>query len=215
MIPLQALQAATGATPVTQLAQQCAPFVAPSTMAAIIKVESGGRALVILDNTTGRDDDPRSVPQGVATIDRLLAMGHRQLDVGIAQVDTENFSTYHLTPATALNACTNIRVGARILQAAYKQAVAAYGPGQVALSHAFEAYNSGRLNDDPAYANKILAAAGIPVMVQGNGSLAYHHVRHFHNPFTVYWKPQKGATPIKVDTHYRGSVSGLAATVRW
>jgi type IV secretion system protein VirB1 len=184
-------------------------------MAAIIKVESGGRALVILDNATGRDYNPSSVPQGVSTIDRLLAEGHRQLDVGIAQVDSENFSTYGLTPATALNACTNIRVGAKILQAAYKQAVVVYGPGQVALYHAFEAYNSGRLNDDPAYANKILQAAGIPVMVQGNGRLAYHHVRHFHNPFTVYWQPPKAATPIKVDTHFHDSGSGLAATVRW
>ncbi|MHB1641986.1 MAG: lytic transglycosylase domain-containing protein [Acidithiobacillus sp.] len=201
--------------PVTQLAAQCAPFVAPSTMASIVQVESGGRVLVILDNATGRDYNPPSVSQGVATINRLLAMGHRQLDVGIAQVDTENFAAYRLTPATALNACTNIRAGARILQAAYKQAVAAYGPGQVALYHAFEAYNSGRLNDDPAYANKILAAAGIPVQVQGNGSLVYHHVRHFHNPFTIYWKTPKSATPIKVDTHYRGSVSGLSATVRW
>jgi type IV secretion system protein VirB1 len=202
--------------PVTQLVAQCAPFVAPTTMAAIIKVESGGRALVILDNATGRDYSPSSVPQGVSTIDRLLAEGHRQLDVGIAQVDTKNFVAYSLTPATALNACTNIRVGAKILQAAYKQAVVAYGPGQVALYHAFEAYNSGRLNDDPAYANKILQAAGIPVMVRGNGRLVYHHVHHFHNPFTVYWQPPvQGAAPIKVDTHFHDSVSGLAATVRW
>ena len=199
--------------PVAQLVHQCAPFVAPTTMAAIVTVESGGRALVILDNATGRDYNPQDVQQGVATIDRLLAMGHRQLDVGIAQVDTENFSAYGLTPATALNACTNIRVGARILQAAYKQAVAAYGPGQVALYHAFEAYNSGRLNDDPTYANKILAAAGIPVMVQGNGRMAYHHVRHFHNPFTVYWTAPKNATQIQVDTHYKPP--GLAGTITW
>ncbi|MHB1659527.1 MAG: lysozyme family protein, partial [Acidithiobacillus sp.] len=95
--------------PVAQLARQCAPFVAPSTMAAIVQVESGGRALVILDNATGRDYNPQNVPQGAALIDRLLAEGHRQLDVGIAQVDTENFAAYHLTPATALNACANIR----------------------------------------------------------------------------------------------------------
>jgi type IV secretion system protein VirB1 len=199
--------------PVAQLVAHCAPFVAPSTMAAIVQVESGGRALVILDNSTGRDYNPPSVAEGVSTIDRLLAEGHRQLDVGIAQVDTENFAAYRLTPATALNACSNIRVGARILQAAYKQAVVAYGPGQVALYHAFEAYNSGRLNDDPAYANKILAAAGIPVQVQGNGSMTYHHVRHYKNPFTIYWKPVKGATPIQVDTRYKAP--GLAGTITW
>lgn len=201
--------------PVTQLAQQCAPFVAPSTMAAIVHVESSGNPHVILDNATGKDYFPDSVGEGVSIINHLLAIGHRQLDVGIAQVDTENFASYGLTPATALNACANIRVGARILQAAYKQSAAVYGPGQVALYHAFEAYNSGRLIGDPGYANKILAAAGIPVMVSGGGGLVYRHVRHFHNPFTVYWKPQKGAAPIKVDTRYRGSVSGLSATVTW
>jgi type IV secretion system protein VirB1 len=203
--------------PVTQLAQQCAPMVAPPTMAAIVRVESGGNPLAILDNATGRDYYPASVAQGVAIINRLLAQGHRQLDVGIAQVDTENFAAYGLTPATALNACSNIRVGARILQSDYRQAVAAYGPGQVALYHAFEAYNSGRLWGDPLYANRVLAAAGIPVMVQGNGALAYRPVGHFHDPFyTVYWaQPKKGAAPIKVDTRYTGSVSGLSATVKW
>ena len=199
--------------PVAQLVHQCAPFVAPSTMAAIVQVESGGRALVILDNATGRDYNPQTVPQGVATIDRLLAEGHRQLDVGIAQVDTENFATYGLTPATALNACTNIRVGANILEAAYRQSAAAYGPGQVALFHAFEAYNSGRLIGDPRYADKILAAAGIPVVVQGGGGMAYHHVRHFHDPFTVYWTTPKNAAPIQVDTHYKPP--GLAGTITW
>ena len=201
--------------PVAQLAQQCAPFVAPTTMAAIVKVESGGRALVILDNSTGRDYNPQTVPQGITTIDRLLAEGHRQLDVGIAQVDTENFAAYGLTPASALNACTNIRVGAKILEATYKQAAVAYGPGQTALYHAFEAYNSGRLLGDPGYANKILSAAGIPVMVSGGGGLVYRHVRHFHNPFTVYWTTPKNTAPIQVDTRYRGSVSGLSATVTW
>ena len=199
--------------PVAQLVAQCAPFVAPSTMSAIVQVESGGRALVILDNATGRDYNPQTVQQGVATIDRLLAEGHRQLDVGIAQVDTENFATYGLTPATALNACTNIRVGANILEAAYRQSAAAYGPGQVALFHAFEAYNSGRLIGDPRYADKILAAAGIPVVVQGGGGMAYHHVRHFHDPFTVYWTTPKNAAPIQVDTHYKPP--GLAGTITW
>lgn len=200
---------------VDALAAQCAPFVAPSTMSAIVRVESSGRSLVILDNATGRDYYPASVDQGVAIINRLLAMGHRQLDVGIAQVDTENFAAYHLTPATALNACTNLRVGARILQAAYEQSMRVYGPGQVALYHAFEAYNSGRLVGDPGYANKILSAAGIPVQVQGNGQLVYHPVSHYKNPFTVYWTTPKKAAPIKVDNQYRGSASGLSATVHW
>lgn len=200
--------------PVVQLAAQCAPFVAPKTMAAIVRVESGGRALVILDNATGRDYNPATVPQGVAIIDRLLAEGHRQLDVGIAQVDTENFASYGLTPATALNACTNIRVGAKILDAAYRQSAATYGPGQAALFHAFEAYNSGRLIGDPGYANKILAAAGIPVEVQGDsgGALVYHHVENYR-PFVLHWHFPKGEAAAQVDTHYQPP--SVVGSVTW
>ena len=199
--------------PVAALAAQCAPFVAPKTMAAIVRVESGGRALVILDNATGRDYNPASVQQGVAIINRLLAEGHRQLDVGIAQVDTENFAAYGLTPATALDACTNIRVGARILEAAYKQSAAVYGPGQVALFHAFEAYNSGRLIGDPGYADKILSAAGIPVEVQNGGALVYHHVSNFYQPFVLHWHFPKGEAAVKVDTHYQPP--SLVGSVTW
>lgn len=196
--------------PVTQLAAQCAPFVAPSTMAAIVQVESGGNPRVILDNTTGRDYYPKTVQQGTTIIRHLLRIGHSQIDVGIAQVDTENFATYGLTPSTALNACTNIRVGARILQKAYQIAVATYGPGQTALYHAFEAYNSGRLIGDPVYANKILAAAGVPVTVQGNGHIRYQQRQNYH-PFVLYWK---GATQnIKTDKHYKQP--GLTGIVRW
>lgn len=198
---------------VAQLAAQCAPFVAPKTMTAIVKVESGGNALVLLDNATGRDYYPQSVQQGVAIIRHLLSIGHTQIDVGIAQVDTENFAAYGLTPTTALNACDNIRVGAEILEAAYKQSVATYGPGQVALFHAFEAYNSGRLIGDPAYADKILSAAGIPVMVQHSGTLVYHHVKNYYQPFVLHWTTPKSAKPFKVDTHYQPQ--NIIGSVHW
>lgn len=194
--------------PITQLAAQCAPFVAPSTMAAIVQVESGGNPLVLLDNATGSTYYPKTVQQGAAIIRHLLSIGHSQIDVGIAQVDTENFATYGLTPETALNACTNIRVGARILQEGYKKAMSTYGPGQVALYHAFEAYNSGRLMGDPVYANKILAAAGVPVFIQGSGHIQYRHRQNYH-PFVLYWENQTHHT----DQHYR--LPSLTGTVVW
>ncbi|OCX76231.1 hypothetical protein A6M27_02895 [Acidithiobacillus thiooxidans] len=200
--------------PVQQLVTQCAPFVAPSTMSAIVRVESGGNPLVILDNTTGRDYYPQTVQQGAAIIRHLLSIGHTQIDVGIAQVDTENFAAYGLTPTTALNACTNLRVGARILQNAYRMASATYGPGQTALYHAFQAYNSGRLIGDPGYANKILAAAGVPVFVGSNGIIRYQHTRAYH-PFILYWKDAKSTAhrPLYVDTHYH--LRGLTGAVAW
>ncbi|MBU2834221.1 lytic transglycosylase domain-containing protein [Acidithiobacillus thiooxidans] len=196
--------------PVTQLVTQCAPFVAPSTMTAIVRVESGGNPLVILDNTTGQNYYPRSAAQGAAIIRHLLSIGHSQIDVGIAQVDTENFAAYGLTPTTALNACTNIRAGARILQKDYQRAIATYGPGQAALYHAFEAYNSGRLVGDPGYADKILAAAGVPVFVQGNGHIRYRYRQNYH-PFVLHWKDTSKSIPI--NTHYR--LPNLTGAVVW
>lgn len=201
--------------PVQQLVAQCAPFVAPSTMAAIVRVESGGNPLVILDNTTGRDYYPQTVQQGAAIIRHLLSIGHTQIDVGIAQVDTENFAAYGLTPSAALNACTNLRAGARILQDAYKMSAATYGPGQTALYHAFEAYNSGRLIGDPAYANHVLAAAGVPVFVGSNGRIQYQHRQNYH-PFILYWKDARGVNkpePYHVDSHYR--LRSLTGAVAW
>ncbi len=44
----------------TALAQQCAPQVAPATLAAIVQVESGGNRWVLWDNTAHREYHPRS-----------------------------------------------------------------------------------------------------------------------------------------------------------
>lgn len=177
--------------PIQPLIQQCAAQIAPVTMAAIVRVESGGDPLAMWDNTAHRGYRPQTLPQAVAILRRLMAEGH-QLDVGIAQVDTENFRKYGLTPATALNACTNLHAGAEILQAAWDTTRRVY-PGnlQQALYHAFEIYNSGAPIGDPSYANHILAAAGIPVYIQNGGSMRYQAVpaSAFAMPFQVNWDP--------------------------
>ncbi len=167
--------------PFTVLAQQCAPTVAPRTLAAIVKVESGGDPLAMWDNTTGKRYLPATVPQAQSILSALMAEGH-QVDVGIGQVDTENFARYGLNTRNVFNACTNLHVAGEILQSAYRQSESTYGPGQVALFHAFEAYNSGSLRGDRLYANKILWAAGLPVQVGSNG-LHYVYRKHPVNPF--------------------------------
>lgn len=126
----------------------------------------------------------------------LIAAWH-QVDVGIAQVDTENFTAYGLSPANAFDACTNLRAGSEILTADYRRAVATYGPGQIALYHAFEAYNSGRLPGDAGYANRILSAAGIPVKVGITGGLSYRHRSNAPLAFVETWGVTKPATTPK------------------
>ncbi|WP_312283643.1 lytic transglycosylase domain-containing protein [Candidatus Igneacidithiobacillus taiwanensis] len=150
--------------PVSTLVQQCAPEIAPATMTAIVRVESGGNPWVLWDNTANRGYHPKSRQEALRILRILLAAGH-QVDVGIAQVDSENFAQYHLTPKTALNACRNLQAGAQILQADWQQALSRGMTGQAALYHAFEAYNSGHLFGDSVYAKRVLGAAGSPVFL--------------------------------------------------
>ncbi len=182
--------------PLASLLSHCAPEVAPATMTAIVRVESGGNPLAMWNNTTKQRVLPSTLQQAQAYLRLAMALGQR-VDVGLAQVDTENFAAYGLNPGNAFNACTNLRVGGQILSADYFRAVSRFGPGQTALFHAFEAYNSGTLRGDSSYANQILMAAGAPVQVSAIGTPT--HPGPATQPFTLYfWES-----------------SGKAKTVRW
>ncbi len=133
-------------------------------MAAIVRTESGGNPWVLWDNTAHRGYHPKSQQESLRILRTLMAEGH-QVDVGIAQIDTENFSRYHLTPRTVLDACTNLRVGGEILRHGWRQAMAHGLTGQAALYHTLETYNSGHLFGDSQYANRVFSAAGAPVFL--------------------------------------------------
>ncbi|MHB1573505.1 MAG: lytic transglycosylase domain-containing protein [Acidithiobacillus sp.] len=147
--------------PLSQISAECASMVAPSTMAAIVQVESGGRPLAMWNNSTRSMVIPGSRAQAIQYLRHAMAAGQR-VDVGLAQVDTGNFAAFRLTPRNAFNACTNLRAGGEIMRMDWQQALAGGYRGQQALYHAFEAYNSGRLRGDAQYANRILGAAGAP-----------------------------------------------------
>ena len=180
----------------TDLAQQCAPQVAPTTLAAIVQVESGGNPWVLWDNTAHHGYHPKTRKVAERILRVLMAEGH-QVDVGIAQVDTENFASYGLNSGNAFDDCTNLRAGSEILTADYRRAVATYGSGQTALYHAFEAYNSGHLHGDPEYANRILSTAGIPVKVGTTGGLSYRYRSNAPLAFVETWGMTKPATTPK------------------
>ncbi|MGH7707022.1 MAG: lytic transglycosylase domain-containing protein [Vulcanimicrobiaceae bacterium] len=142
------------------LIQHCAPAIAPSTMAAIVHVESGDNPLAIGDNTTGRSYYPYDRATAERLARRLLAAGHL-LDLGIAQIDSINFAGFGVTAHTVFDPCVNLSIGARILSGDYIFAAQRYGDGQAALRHAIGMYNTGRLNGGARYVARVLAAAGI------------------------------------------------------
>jgi type IV secretion system protein VirB1 len=142
------------------LIRHCAPAVAPSTMAAIVQVESGGNPLAIGDNTVRRSYYPRDRAAAERLARRLLDAGHL-LDVGIAQIDSMNFAGFGVTVHSIFDPCVNLSVGARILNGDYAFAAQRYGEGQVALRHAIGMYNTGRLNAGARYIARVVAAAAI------------------------------------------------------
>lgn len=176
----------------TTLAQHCAPMVAPQTMSAIVRVESGGDPLAMWNNTSRQRILPQNLTTAEAYLRTALALGQK-VDVGIAQVDTENFAAFGLTPDNVFNACTNLHAGGEILRADYQRAALRYGPGQLALYHAFEDYNSGHLWGDAHYANTVLRSAGIPISVRA-GTLVYHPRPSAPLVFSMNWgKPVTSA----------------------
>jgi type IV secretion system protein VirB1 len=140
--------------------QSCAAGVAPRTMAAIVSTESNGRPLTIHDNTTARGYTFVDRHKAETTASELLAAGHN-VDLGLAQINSDNLGPLGLDVHASFDPCTNLRAGAALLQQAYASAAARFGPGQIALRHALSAYNSGSLFRAPEYARRVVAASGI------------------------------------------------------
>ncbi|MBN3787508.1 lytic transglycosylase domain-containing protein [Burkholderia sp. Ac-20353] len=103
------------------LAQQCAPQIAPVTMAAIVRIESGFNpyAIGVVHGRLLRQ--PSSAAEAVATARVLDALGWN-FSVGLAQVNRANWVAYGLTPENAFEPCRNLAAGAGILQRCFTAA---------------------------------------------------------------------------------------------
>jgi type IV secretion system protein VirB1 len=151
------------------LLQQCAPQVAPVTIAAIIQTESSGWPWTInVNGLPGGSMRFSTKHAAIAAATRYIRMGYK-VDMGIAQVDSENLSWLGLSVQQAFNPCTNLKAAQRILVGAYLQAGAA---GTQSLDGAFQAYNSGNTNGDGHYAQVVYRHAGVEIPAIPGGQLA-------------------------------------------
>ena len=151
------------------LLQQCTPAVAPVTMAAIVQTESGGWPWTI--NVNGLPDGSMrfSTKQAaIAAATRYIRMGYK-VDMGIAQVNSENLSWLGLSVRQVFNPCANLQAAQHILVGAYHQAGA---NGPESLDGAFQAYNSGNTRGDGHYAQVVYRQAGVEVPGIPGGQLA-------------------------------------------
>ncbi|MUZ66238.1 type IV secretion system lytic transglycosylase VirB1 (plasmid) [Rhizobium rhizogenes] len=127
----------------SQLARECAPSVAPSTLAAIAKVESRSDPLVLHDNTTGETLHWTDQADARRSVEDRLVAGH-SIDVGLMQVNSSNFAMLGLTSSNAFEPCASLSAAARLLVRHFTGGNTAQEE-QLALRRAISAYNTGNL----------------------------------------------------------------------
>lgn len=125
------------------LAAECAPLVAPETMAAIVKTESQFKPFAININGGARlERQPSNKDEAVATAKWLLNNNYN-IDMGLGQVNSANLKKVNLTVDDAFDPCKNLAASATILQWNYESASRIISDQQSALQAAISAYNTG------------------------------------------------------------------------
>lgn len=143
------------------LAAQCAPNVAPSTIAAIVQTESRGNELAINVNGLGsKVVQPTSVAQAVQVARFYVAKGY-SVDLGLGQINSRNMRALGLTWDTVFEPCTNIAAAGAVLSGNYHSVRAGLHP-QRALRIAISMYNTGSQSRGfrNGYVGKVVGNAG-------------------------------------------------------
>lgn len=144
----------------THLYAACGSDVHPSTIQAIIEVESAGNPLAILDNETCKSYRPKDRNQAVKIAGDLLAQGH-SLDMGLMQINSQHLKKKRIDYKELFDPCVNIRAGTKILADFYKfheQKNPKEHP-DIVLLKALSSYNTGKPYHGRKYVAKILKKA--------------------------------------------------------
>lgn len=148
------------------LVAECAPWVAPSTLAAIVRTESGFKPLAIGINGGARlERQPANVSEAVATANWLIANGYN-IDMGLGQVNSSNLAKTGLTVEHAFDPCKNLAAAATILTWNYQSASRKTSNQQAALHAALSAYNTGSFTRgfSNGYVGKVIRNAQVGVV---------------------------------------------------
>jgi type IV secretion system protein VirB1 len=145
---------------IAAIAQVCAPNVAPGTLERIASVESSFNPWAIGVVGAKLERQPKSRDQALATVRMLAAEGY-DFSIGLIQVNQKNFGLYGVTAETAFDPCTNLRIGALILEDCYKRA----GGSARQMGDALSCYYSGNFSTGYAqgYVAKVAGAATVAV----------------------------------------------------
>ncbi len=132
---------------VLQLIASCAPTVAPSTMASVLRTESGfDPSELHVNGPNGGDIHPGTKADAIVQAIDLIVVQRKSVDLGLGQVNSGNLPSLGLSVADALDPCKNLAAAAKILSAGYITASQTQADPQQALRTALSRYNTG----DPA-----------------------------------------------------------------
>ena len=147
------------------LMEQCAPQIAPVTLAAIVQQESGGNPLAVHDNTSGKSYAPTTVAEAAQLTRELIGQGH-SVDIGLAQINSRNLPRLGLGVDQVLDPCANLHAAQTVLMEGWMRS----GDLRATLS----AYNTGKLRGavGMAYGEKVFGKAGVVVPAIPGGKLA-------------------------------------------
>jgi type IV secretion system protein VirB1 len=143
------------------LAAQCAPDVAPETIAAIVKTESQGYELAInVNGLTHKITQPTTLAQAIRISRTYVAKGY-SVDLGLGQINSRNMKALGLTWETVFDPCTNIAAAGAVLAGNYHQVRDGLHP-QRALRIALSMYNTGSQSRGFAngYVGRVVGNAG-------------------------------------------------------
>lgn len=164
--------------------RRCVPEVHPTTLSAIVHVESAGHAYVISDDgpeglpwsqrkTMLRSFYPASKDEAVRLVESLLAQRHL-VGIGPMQVSVRNVRRLGMTVQDAFDTCTNLRLGGRVLVEQFLSASKKYRNQQEALLAAVSAYNTGNFENGfkNGYVQKVVNASQyrVPEIKYGRSS---------------------------------------------
>ncbi len=140
------------------LIRRCAPGVSPDTMKAVVLTESSANPFAV-GVAGGLFPQPQTEAEALAAVSRLRAE-RTPFALGLAQISSRNFSRLGLTDRTALDACTNLQAGAKVLSECFAGTPSG-ATARLRLRMAFSCYSSGRAAPDSAYARRVEKNAGI------------------------------------------------------
>ena len=152
---------ALSAAAIFALASQCAPNVAPQTVAAIVQTESRGKPFALNVNGGRQTAASMTAVEAAATARRFIAAGY-SVDLGLGQINSRNMRRLGLTWDTVFEPCTNIAALGRVITENYKAALASREP-QTALRVAFSLYNTGNPSRGfrNGYVKRVVGNAGL------------------------------------------------------